>query len=76
MLPKNYRRVLCRINTEYFDHDQDAIDHLQSKGYSIYRTNEIEDIWHDIYSHALTLDRDRFMMWLNGQFMMHIERWI
>ena len=55
---------------------EDAIDFVQDRGYHVYRTNEIEDIWHDIYSHALTLDRDRFMMWLNGEFIKNIERWV
>ena len=59
-----------------FNEVEDAIEYVQNKGYSVYLTNEIEDIWHDIYTHALTLDREKFMLWLNGQFIMHIERWI
>jgi hypothetical protein len=61
---------------QHFDFKQDAIDYLQSKGYSVYNTNEIEDIWHDIYNHSLTLDHEKFMMWLNEQFIKNIEKWL
>ena len=59
-----------------FDGVEDAIYFLEDKGFHVSKENELETMWHDIYSHALTTERDKFMQWLNGQFIMHIERWI
>lgn len=55
---------------------EDAIDMLQERGYSIYRTNEIEDIWFDIYDHWLTSSPSDFMIWLNQEFVKNIGKWI